>query len=110
MRKTCGFTLIEVLIALVILSIALTAIIKATSQNIRDTTYIQTKMAAHYVALDVINTARAGLINLPDAGSQVENDTEMLNQEWHWQLVMKETANQNIKEIRVSVLDKMMLT
>jgi general secretion pathway protein I len=65
MKQQRGFTLIEVLIALAILSIALTAIIKATSQNIRDTAYIQHKMIAHYVALDVINAARAGLINLP---------------------------------------------
>ena len=49
LNKNFGFTLIEVLIALTILSIALTAIIISTSQNIKDTFYLQNKNTAEQV-------------------------------------------------------------
>jgi prepilin-type N-terminal cleavage/methylation domain-containing protein len=50
-----GLTLIEVLVALAIISIALTAIIKATSENIRGTAYLQDKTIAMYVARQILN-------------------------------------------------------
>lgn len=65
-NKRAGFTLIEVLIALAILSISLTAIIKATSQNIKDTAYLQEKTLALWVGLNELNEARAGYIRLPE--------------------------------------------
>lgn len=105
-KISAGFTLIEVLIALAILSIALTAIMKVTSQNIRDTTYLENKTIAHYVALDVMNTARAGLINLPKDNDKVDNDTVMLNKDWHWVLSMAKTPTKNIRKIKVEVFNK----
>lgn len=101
--NTQGFTLIEVLIALVILAIALTAIIKSTSQNIRDTTYLQNKTIATWVGTYIVNKARAGLLQLPAQPSSLKQETEMLNRQWSWQASMNPTANPRIKTIEVSV-------
>ncbi len=103
MRNKSGFTLIEVLIALTILSIALMAIIKSTSQQIRDTHYIQDKTTATWVATNVMNEIRAGILTLPSGAEHVEQKTEMLGQEWTWQAKMISTGNPHIKEIDVSV-------
>ena len=101
-NKANGFTLIEVLIALVIISVALTAIIKATSQNIRDTAYIQDKMIAHWVGLQAMNEARA---NITKSANQV-SDITMLDKEWRWKQTTIDTPNPNIKKIDITVYRK----
>ncbi len=100
MKTNAGFTLIEILIALVILSIALTAMIKSTSQNIKDTIHIQNKTIATWVASQVVNEARMGLLNL-SSGS--EQQTEMLGQKWPWNANMTDTPNPHIRKIEVIV-------
>jgi general secretion pathway protein I len=102
MLQPCkGFTLIEVLIALAILSIALTAIIKATAQNIRDTAYLQDKTIANWVGTQVINEARTGILKLGQ--EPLEQTTEMLGQQWAWQATVAPTPNSHIREIHVDV-------
>jgi general secretion pathway protein I len=95
-----GFTLIEVLISLAILAIALTAIIKATTQTIRDTLYLENKTAATWVATQIINEARVGLLN-----ETTESKLSMLYQEWPWALEITPTPNQRIKKLTVNVFD-----
>jgi general secretion pathway protein I len=101
--KTAGFTLIEVLIALAILSISLTAVIKATSQNIRDTFYIQNKMIAHWVGINLINEARAGLLKLPTMEQDSKQEVIMLGQHWQWEGHTSSSPNSQIKEIHIAV-------
>ena len=97
-KSNTGFTLIEVLVALAILSIALTALIKASAQNIKDTIYLQNKTIAHWVGMRVINEARIGLIKLPAAET-----TEMLSSKWSWQAMQLPSKNPHIAEIHVTV-------
>jgi general secretion pathway protein I len=103
MKNKAGFTLIEILIALTILSIALTAIIKGTSQNIKDNIYIQNKMIATWVGNQVINEIRVGLIKPPGAPDVLEKDTQMLQRKWPWNASLNETPNSHIKKIEVNV-------
>ena len=102
-NKLAGFTLIEVLIALAILSISLTAIIKSTSQSIKDTIYLQDKTIAHWVGLQVINAARIGLLNLSSQAAKKTAETDMLGEKWTWEAELKPTQNPHITEIDVNV-------
>lgn len=104
MKKICGFTLIEVLIALAILSIALTAIIQATSQNIRDNIYLQNKTIANWVGNLLMNQALAGILQLPTSGNN-ESSMLMLGQNWLWQGTLENTPNPHIQKIRIQVFD-----
>jgi len=97
-KNSQGFTLIEVLISLAILAIALTAIIKATTQTIRDTLYLENKTIAAWVGTQVINEARVGLIK-----ETTESQTEMLHHEWPWQLEIEPTPNPHVKKLKVKV-------
>ena len=103
MRNNSGLTLIEVLIALAILSIALTAIIKSASQNIKNLMYLENRTIATWVANNVINEAKAGALKLPAAPSKTTKDTDMLGQTWTWEASVNITPNKNIKEIDVNV-------
>lgn len=100
-----GLTLIEVLIALAIISIALTAIIKAATQNIRSTQYLQNKTIAMWVGNEVLNEARVNLLAW-DGGNKLEKDTNMLGQIWYWQASQEATSNTKIKIVKVKVFDK----
>lgn len=104
MRKAVsGFTLIEVLIALAITAIAVTAVIKATSQNIRSTGYLQNKTIAMWVGEDVINRARLGLITLSDEEGEEKESMNMLGQTFYWQGKQEQTPNKRIYQLNVKV-------
>lgn len=105
-RNNQGFTLLEVLIALTILSIALTAIIKSTSQHVKDTAYLQQKSVATWIGLKVINEARVHLLSLPQAPDVLEEATDMLGEHWLWKAWLTKTPNANIQEINVDVFYK----
>lgn len=99
-RNEQGLTLIEVLIALAILSIALTAVIKSASENIRNTLYLQNKMIATWIGTDVINNIRMNLIKISDTLTQESNT---LGQTWTWEASLHTTPNPRIKRIVVNV-------
>lgn len=105
-KASPGFTLIEVLVAMVILSIALTAIIKSTMQNIKDTLYLQNKTIALWVGNQVINEVQAGLHKLPMAPDSLKHKSIMLNETWSWEASLKPTPNPRIQEITVTVYQK----
>ena len=103
MNNKSGFTLIEVLVALAIVSIALTAVIKVSSQNIKNTFYIQEKTIALWVASDIINEMRLGVIKVPEKSEMIEEKKEMLNQSWPYTVNLSNTPNLHIKKIYVVV-------
>lgn len=98
-----GLTLIEVLIALAIIGIAMTAIIKATSQNIRSTAYLQNKTIAMWVGQQVMNEARVGLIKIPNPPDKLNQTTTLLGQQWAWTIDQEETPSKFISKIIVKV-------
>jgi general secretion pathway protein I len=91
-----------VLIALAIVGIAMTAIIKATSQNIRSTAYLQNKMIAMWVGQQAMNEVRAGIIQVSSSDSRKQTTT-MFDQQWEWVATQEETPNQLIKKIMIKV-------
>jgi general secretion pathway protein I len=83
-KNTAAFTLIEVLIALLIIAIALAAAIQATDASIRTTIHVRNSLAAHWVGLNVLSEIQTGLILLPKSSSQLSGKTSMLEQRWDW--------------------------
>lgn len=102
-RHQRGLTLIEVLIALAIIGIALTAIIKATTQNIRGTSYLQEKTIAMWVGQQVLNEARVHVLKLPDDDEAITSSTTMLNRTLYWRAKKEATPNIHIKKLLVNV-------
>lgn len=104
MKNSIGFTLIEVLVALAILGIALTAIIKSTAQNIKDTHYLQQKVIATWIATSIMNEARAELIKL--STDETSEEIEALQQTWIWKAHVEQTPHPKIQKIYVSIFHK----
>lgn len=96
-----GLTLIEVLIALAIIGIAMTAVIKGSTQNIRSTAYLQDKTIALWVAQEILTKVRIGVLKL--SVDELQDQTNMLGKDWFWQLKREETSNKHINKIKAKV-------
>lgn len=99
-KNYSGFTLVEVLIALLIVSIAFSAILFSVSQNVRTALRLEERVAATWVAEDVITRAQLGLLK---AGNGIENS---LNKGWAWQIHAKVTQSAYVQEIQVTIQDQ----
>lgn len=77
-----GFTLVEVLVALLILAIALLAIMSALSSSVRNLNRLQDTMAASWVADNVVSELQLGMLNLNGQGAQ--GSIAMGQQTWGW--------------------------
>lgn len=104
MKQQSGFTLIEVLVALLILAISMAAIIRATSQTVKDLDYLQNKTTAHWVALNTLARLQANA--LPNLNTRNINRGQevMLGRNWQWQLSLKANPQSpNIYQATVEV-------
>lgn len=102
MKKQAAFTLIEVLLALLIIAIAFTALMKASSENIRYTERLKTKTLAHLVAMQGVTMIQLGLITLQSQQPTTEA-SKQFNQTWYWRVRAVPTALPRIQRIYVTV-------
>lgn len=82
-RGQAGFTLLEVLVALAILAVALSALIKLSGDNARNAAYLRDRTHAHWVAGNVMARYQAGLE--PVGSSLQRGSAFMAGREWYWQ-------------------------
>ena len=98
---TRGFTLIEVLIALAVLAIALSAVIKGVSANANNAAHLRDRMLAHWVAMNKVTELQTNT-TLPTPG--VTTGTMLMAEhEWTWQVTVSTTPNITIQRLDVEV-------
>ena len=97
-----GFTLIEVLLALAIVSIALVALIRASAQTVHFTHRIKEKTISHWIAMQGVAMVQLGLLPVSTA-HEVSQITTMLGQRWYWRVKTRQTPIQGVLEITVRV-------
>lgn len=96
-----GFTLLEVLVALAVVAIALTAAVTAVGQDARNVTLLRDRTLAHWVAMDRIAEAQLS-DDWPGVGKR-EGDTVMAGQEWHWTFAVSATDDDDVRRLDVEV-------
>lgn len=100
-RRTPGFTLLEILVALAVLSIALMAALKSSGAVIGNGEKLKERSLAHWVALN-----RAAELDL--AGTWLELGTTrgqetMANQTWYWTVETQKTPDPEIRQAEIQV-------
>jgi general secretion pathway protein I len=96
-----GFTLIEVLAALVIVALGMLGVIQAVTQTARNGTYLREKTLAHWIAMNVITERR--LLPSPPDVSESSDDVEFAGQRWRWTMNVTQTEVESLRRIDVSV-------
>lgn len=104
-QKKSGFTLVEVLLALAVIAIALTALLKATAQNIENTHRIKEKTISHWIAMQGVSMIQLNLVQVNQSQESTQATT-MLGQRWYWRAKISDTPNIKIQKITISVSQK----
>jgi general secretion pathway protein I len=97
-----GFTLIEVLLALAVIAIALTALLRATGQNVAHTERIKEKSISHWVAMQGVAAIQLGLVVVPP-NQEITEVTTMLGQRWYWRAKLTPTPIKTAQQINITV-------
>jgi general secretion pathway protein I len=100
-RHQRGFTLIEVLVALVVVAVSMTAAILAVSERTRDGTYLRDKTLAHWIAMNVV-TERRLQPEAPPLG-KTGDEVEFAGRRWRWTMLVDKTAVDSMRRMDVSV-------
>ena len=96
-----GFTLIEVLVALAIVAIGMSAVLSALSSSADTVSYLRDKTFAQWVALNKIATLRISGQQPPTGNSN--GDTDYAGRSWHWRQAVVATEVPGVVRIDVSV-------
>ncbi len=103
MTRQQGFTLVEVLVALLILAIALGAGIVTMSQQARNAEHLKHKTLGLWIAHNRLTEYQL-LSEWPDTG-ETSGENEMSGVEWRWTTKVSETEDENLRRIDIRVLD-----
>lgn len=98
---TNGFTLIEVMVALLVVAISLFAIFNTTSSVTWHASYLKEKTMANWIAQNQIALYRSK--KTWSSVSNTSGQVEMADTEWDWKMHVSKTDNPNVRKIDVEV-------
>lgn len=101
-KQQKGFTLIEVLIALSIIAIALTALLRSTSLSIENTRRIKDKSISHWVAMQAVTMIQLKLVQL-DSTQESTQTTTIANEKWYWRAKISATPIKGVQQLTISL-------
>lgn len=99
--RASGFTLIEVLVALAIVTVGMAAVLGTLTSSADTVSYLRDKTFANWVALNQIAQVRISG-QLPAPG-KTDGDTDFAGRKWHWQQEVNTTQVPGMVRMDVSV-------
>jgi general secretion pathway protein I len=102
--KTAGFTLVEVMVAMLIVAVAISSLLFQMTSTINNTAYLRDTTIAQWVALNQLervyleNQQGNRLISKSRSGSET-----MAGREWYWEIKPLKTAAAGYLQLEASV-------
>lgn len=103
-RWSAGFTLVEVMVAVAIIAIALSALLFQMMSAVDSTAHLRDKVFAQWVALNQLELAtleNAKTNQLPER--TLQGSEQMVGREWFWTMTPVKTAADGFLQLEVSV-------
>ncbi len=104
MRKEAGFTLIEVLAALLIFSTAIMGLMHAGTENIRAVQVLEKKQLAGIVADNQLLLALNSQTAIKPGTRQ--DDVQMAGRDWLWKIRTEDTGTAGFYRLTIEVKEK----
>ncbi|MCW9029904.1 MAG: type II secretion system minor pseudopilin GspI [Gammaproteobacteria bacterium] len=98
--KQKAFTLLEVLVALAVLTMGLGTVIKVAGTQASQLSYLKDKTVALWIANN--KASEVQLDNWPETGTSSGQEI-MANQEWRWELTVSNTADKDLRRLDIHV-------
>ncbi|MDJ0814089.1 MAG: type II secretion system minor pseudopilin GspI [Woeseiaceae bacterium] len=102
-RRQRAFTLVEVMVALAIIALSLTAIAAKMSRMIDTSNSMRERTYASWIAQNKITELR--LANVIPEVTTSSGDVDYANTTWRWRAVVSESGIENLFRVDVEVLD-----
>lgn len=98
--KQKAFTLLEVLVALAVLTLGLGTVIKVAGGQATQLAYLKDKTIALWVANNKANEIQ--LTDWPSTGTSSGHES-MANQEWQWKMKVSNTEDKDLRRLDIEV-------
>ena len=96
-----GFTLVEILVSLAILSIILGALIQTAGTNASNAALLRDRAVAEWVASNRL--AELQLVpSFPETGSRT-GDEEIFGNRWYWKTIVQKVEDEDLRRVDVEV-------
>ncbi|MGD9386749.1 MAG: type II secretion system minor pseudopilin GspI [Gammaproteobacteria bacterium] len=101
MTRNRGFTLLEVMVAMVIVAIGLIAAYNGVIQMAHSTTTLRERAFADWIAMNQIAEIRIGG-EFPEVG-RFDGDVEFAGRDWRWEAEVEETGVDGMRRVDIAV-------
>ena len=101
-KKSGGFTLIEVLIALLIVALSMTAGYKAIASGSSNQRHLEERTLASWVAENQMSKLQLGLLQ-PGIG-RTTGQQHMAGRTWYWQTDISVAADSALRRVTIAVM------
>ena len=99
-RYTKGFSLIEVLVALVVLTVGVTAALSLSARNIDNAHDLENRTIAHWVAQ---NELARMTIQPESINGDSQGVVNMASRDWFWEREVEQTLDDTINRVTIRV-------
>jgi type II secretion system protein I len=96
-----GFTLIEVIVAMMVIGLGMLGVIQAVSQTAGNSGYLRDKTIAHWVGMNRLTEIR--LQKTAPGIDKTSDEVEMAGRRWKWTMNVTQTPVETIRRIDISV-------
>ncbi len=100
-RRVFGFTLLEVMLAMAVFSIAGVALLSTAGNTFRNLSHLETKMLAHWVASNQL--VMTSLSTTWPPKNNKKGKIEMSGRFWYWQQKVIKTKDKNMRSVVIEV-------
>ncbi len=100
-KKTVGFTLIEVMLAMAVFSLAGVALLGVADNNYRHISHLEEQMFANWVASNQL--VELSLDKTWPPKNNRKGSVDMAGRTWYWQQKVVETANKAMRQVTMEI-------